>query len=106
MVGAVAGKQVLDGLGCLPVQVAVAVVGGQAATSAAEPLTVPSRWTTRTSGPVGYSAQVPRLLRAEVVGNRAAKRPRDRATPRRGRPTARPAGHPPSGPSQAGSGRT
>jgi hypothetical protein len=42
-------------------------------TSAAEPLTVPLGWTTRTSGPVGYSAQVPRLLRAEVVGNRSGQ---------------------------------
>jgi hypothetical protein len=38
-----------------------------AATSAGGPLTAPSGWTT-TSAPSGYNAQVPRPLRASVVG--------------------------------------
>jgi hypothetical protein len=62
----------LDGLGGLPVQVALAVLGGQAGELGRDlghwPLTAPSEWTMTTSEPIGYSAQVPRLLRAEVVG--------------------------------------
>src|SRR5918994_242672 len=39
-----------------------------AATSAGEPLRRPPGWTTRTSSPSKYSTQVPRSVRAEVVG--------------------------------------
>src|SRR5918994_3343561 len=38
------------------------------ATSAGEPLRRPPGWTTRTSSPSKYSTQVPRSVRAEVVG--------------------------------------
>jgi hypothetical protein len=56
----------------LPVQLTLALLGGQAADLgrdvAGGPLTAPSGWTTTTSAPSAYSAQVPRPLRAEVVG--------------------------------------
>lgn len=86
-VGAVAGQQLLDGPGGLPVQLALALTGGQAADLGRNLGRRPA------DGTVGvddhdlraqrYSAQGPRPLRAEVVGmpsGRSTRRNRDAAT--------------------------
>jgi hypothetical protein len=72
LAGALAGQQPPDGAGGLKVEftgpLPAVSQSSAAATSPGEPTMLPPGWTTRIRLPSGYGAQVPRRVRAEVVG--------------------------------------